>query len=203
MACVRPWWLVILRGDCGGVCGWRVVFAGRGAGGGVAKPGVGWFGGERWDGVGRASAQRAEGRLERWGGRVAVAAVNGPASVVVSGDRQVLGELLELCSAEDVRAREIPVGYASHSPQIEEIREELLGACAGIAPRSCDVPFFSTVTGGLLDTAELDGEYWYRNLRETVQFDGATRSMLTQGHRAFIEAQPAPRIDGWGPGNRR
>jgi polyketide synthase 12 len=133
-----------------------------------------------------------EGRLERWGGRVAVAAVNGLSSVVVSGDPEALGELLEMCSAEGVRAREIPVGYASHSPQIEEIREELLGACAGIVPRSGEVPFFSTVTGGLLDTAELDGEYWYRNLRETVQFDGATRSLVERGHRAFIELSPHP-----------
>ena len=135
-------------------------------------------------------AEELAGRLERWGGRVAVAAVNGPATVVVSGDRQALGELLVLCSAEGVRAREIPVGYASHSPQIEELREELLGACAGIVPRSGGVPFFSTVTGGLLDAVKLDGEYWYRNLRETVQFERATRALLEDGQRTFIELSP-------------
>ena len=54
------------------------------------------------------------------------------------------------------------------------------------------VPFFSTVTGGLVDTAELDGEYWYRNLRETVRFERATRSLLGEGYRAFVEVGPHP-----------
>ena len=64
--------------------------------------------------------------------------------------------------------------------------------CASIDPRSGDVPFFSTVTGGLLDTAELDGEYWYRNMREPVLFARVTRALLEDGQRAFIEVSPHP-----------
>jgi acyl transferase domain-containing protein len=131
-------------------------------------------------------------RLVRWDGRVSVAAVNGPGSVVVSGEREALEELLRELVGEGVRAREIPVGYASHSVQIEEVREELLEGCAGIQPSAGDVPFFSTVTAGLLDTAELDGEYWYRNLRETVRFEEAIRGLLDEGHRAFVEVSPHP-----------
>ncbi len=131
-------------------------------------------------------------RLERWDGRVSVAAVNGPRAVVVSGEREALDGLLGELVSGDVRAREIPVGYASHSAQIEEIREELLEGCAGIAPISGGVPFFSTVTGELVDTAELDGEYWYRNLRETVRFEPATGSLLDEGYRAFVEISPHP-----------
>ena len=52
---------------------------------------------------------------------------------------------------------------------VEPLREELLDAVlADLHPRSGEVPFYSTVTGGLLDMAGLDGEYWYRNLREPV-----------------------------------
>src|SRR4029077_13607070 len=91
-----------------------------------------------------------------------------------------------------VRAREIPVGYASHSAQIEEIREALLDACAGIVPVSGDVPLLWTLTGGLVDTALLDGEYWYRNLRERVGFEGAVRGLLREGYRAFVEVSPHP-----------
>jgi len=130
--------------------------------------------------------------LGRWDGRVSVAAVNGPRSVVLSGERVALDGLLGELVEGGVRAREIPVGYASHSAQIEEVREELLGSCAGIAPVSGDVPFFSTVTGGVLDTALLDGEYWYRNLRETVRFEQATRSLLGEGRRVFLEVSPHP-----------
>jgi benzoate-CoA ligase family protein len=131
-------------------------------------------------------------RVGRWGDRVAVAAVNGPSSVVLSGELRALEELLGECVADGVRARMIPVDYAAHSSQVEAIREELLEGCAGIEPRSGDIPFYSAVTGGLLDTAELDGEYWYRNLRETVQFERATRTVLGQGQRMFVEVSPHP-----------
>jgi candicidin polyketide synthase FscB len=133
-----------------------------------------------------------EGRLERWRGGIGVAAVNGPSAVVVSGGRQALDEFLAECEAEGVRARAIPVDYAAHSVEVEEIREGLLDGCSGIAPRRGDVPFFSTVTGELLDTSELDGEYWYRNLRETVQFEQATRALLGDGRRVFVEVSPHP-----------
>ncbi len=86
----------------------------------------------------------------------------------------------------------IPVDYASHSAQVERSGSVSTGELATIVPRSGDVPFFSTVTGGLLDTAELDGEYWYRNLRETVQFERVTRALLGGGQRAFIEVSPHP-----------
>jgi acyl transferase domain-containing protein len=92
-------------------------------------------------------------RLERWGERIAVAAVNGPGSVVVSGDREALVELLGECEADGVRAREIAVDYAAHSAQVQAIREELLDACSAIVPRSGEIPFYSTLTGGLFDTA--------------------------------------------------
>jgi acyl transferase domain-containing protein/NADPH:quinone reductase-like Zn-dependent oxidoreductase/NADP-dependent 3-hydroxy acid dehydrogenase YdfG len=130
--------------------------------------------------------------LGRWDGALSVAAVNGPGSVVLSGGREALDGLLGELRDGGVRAREIPVGYASHSVQIEEIHEELLGEFAGIAPRSGDVQFYSTVTCGLLDTAELDAQYWYRNLREPVRFEQATRALLADGQRAFIEVSPHP-----------
>jgi acyl transferase domain-containing protein/acyl carrier protein len=131
------------------------------------------------------------GWLKRWEG-VSVAAVNGPSSVVVSGEREALDGLLAELVAGGVRAREIPVGYASHSAQIDEIRGELLEGCHGIVPLSGDVPFFSTVTGGLVDLAGLDEEYWYRNLREPVQFERVTRALLGDGYRVFVEVSPHP-----------
>ncbi len=132
------------------------------------------------------------GLLERFDDRVSVAAVNGPSSVVVSGDVQALDWLLKECDEQGVGARRIAVDYAAHSWQVEEIREELLDGCGPLMPRSGDVSFFSTVTGGLVDTSELDGDYWYRNLREPVQFEDAARGLLEQGYRTFVEVSPHP-----------
>ncbi|MFF6975954.1 type I polyketide synthase [Streptomyces tsukubensis] len=138
------------------------------------------------------SAVEVRERIGVWEGRLSVAAVNGPRSTVVSGDADAVTELLEQLDLEEVRARRIEVDYASHSVQVEEIRERLLDDLHGIAPVSGTLPFWSTVTGGWLDTASLDAAYWYRNLRETVRFEEATRELLTEGFRFFVEASPHP-----------
>nr|WP_325120123.1 SDR family NAD(P)-dependent oxidoreductase [Streptomyces sp. GMR22] len=119
---------------------------------------------------------------------LSVAAVNGPASTVVSGAVEVLDGVL----AEFPEAKRIPVDYASHSGQVEGIREGLAEALAPVRPRAGEVPFFSTVTGRLMDTVELDAEYWYRNLRETVEFQSAIEGLLELGHTVFVEASPHP-----------
>ncbi|MFH8979072.1 SDR family NAD(P)-dependent oxidoreductase, partial [Streptomyces sp. NPDC017890] len=129
---------------------------------------------------------------ERLTGGLSVAAVNGPSSVVVSGDAAGLDALLAGCEADEVRARRIPVDYASHSVHVEAIREELLDVLAGLEPRASEVPFFSTVTADWLDTSVMDAEYWYTNLRQTVRFEEATRALAEQGHRFFVETSAHP-----------
>ncbi|MFF3489278.1 SDR family NAD(P)-dependent oxidoreductase [Streptomyces sp. NPDC002701] len=130
--------------------------------------------------------------LTAFDGRIGVAAVNGPASVVVSGDADALDEFLARCEQTGVRARRVVVDYASHSAHVERIEEELADLLAPVVGRSCAVPFYSTVSGSVIDTAELDGGYWYRNLRGTVQFEAATRALLADGFHVFVEVSAHP-----------
>jgi polyketide synthase 12 len=125
---------------------------------------------------------------------ISVAAVNGPSAVVVSGDVAALDELVSCCTEHDLRARRIDVDYASHSVAVEAIREQLAEALSGIEPRSSRTAFFSTVTGGLIDTAELGADYWFRNVRQTVEFDQAVRTASRSGYRTFIESSPHPAL---------
>ncbi|WP_258564819.1 type I polyketide synthase, partial [Streptomyces sp. WELS2] len=139
------------------------------------------------------SAERAEDYVSRWGGALTVAVVNAAGSVVVSGDTQALSELVESCAADGIRARAVPVDYASHSPHVEAIRERLHTELDGVRPRQGTIPYYSAVTGGLLhDTTELDAGYWYRNLREPVRFDLATAALLADGHGVVVEVSPHP-----------
>ncbi|MEV8478456.1 type I polyketide synthase [Streptomyces sp. NPDC051173] len=131
-------------------------------------------------------------RLSEWGDRLAVAAVNGPAVVVVSGDTDALEELLAGCEADGVRARRIAVDYASHCAHVEEIEEVLARDLADITPHAGTVPFYSTVTGSLLDTTDLDAGYWYRNLRRTVRFAETVDALLGDGFRLFVESSAHP-----------
>ncbi|MFI2478727.1 SDR family NAD(P)-dependent oxidoreductase [Nocardia xishanensis] len=137
-------------------------------------------------------AAEVEQRLARWGGRAGVAAVNGPTSTVVSGARDALAEFLSSCAAEGIRARRIPVDYMAHSPRVEILRTDLVAALSDVRPRSSEIAFYSTVTGTSVDTAGLDAEYWYRNLRDVVRFEDVTRVLFADGYRAFVEVSPHP-----------
>ena len=70
--------------------------------------------------------------------------------------------------------------------------EELLAALADVCPVVGTVPLYSTVDGGWLDTTVMDAEYWYRNLRQPVEFESAVRGLLAEGYRAFVEVSPHP-----------
>lgn len=138
------------------------------------------------------NAEESQDRIERWGGKLSIAAINGPSSVVLGGDPDALEELLSELRACGVRSRKIKVDYAAHSSHVESIRQELIAGCEAIVPVSSELPFYSATTGAQLDTAGLDGAYWYRNLRETVLFDPVVRQMLTDKFRAFVEVSPHP-----------
>ncbi|PKW18354.1 type I polyketide synthase [Saccharopolyspora spinosa] len=126
------------------------------------------------------------------GGRLEVAAINGPRSVVVSGDLEAVDELLAECAEKDMRARRIPVDYASHSAHVEVVRSPVLAAAAGVRHRDGQVPWWSTVIGDWVDPARLDGEYWYRNLRQPVRFEHAVQGLVERGFGLFIEMSAHP-----------
>ena len=137
-------------------------------------------------------AAEVRARIDGGPGRLHIATVNGPASTVVSGEAEALGALVDAYTAEGVRARRIPVDYASHSSHVEAIKDELLEVLAGIEPRTSDIAFYSTITAEAIDTAALDAVYWYRNLRETVEFERTIRALADDGHRLFVETSAHP-----------
>jgi acyl transferase domain-containing protein len=127
-----------------------------------------------------------------WGGVIEVAALNGPVSTVVSGDPGALAELVAGGEVAAYRARAVAVDYASHCAHVDLLADELREGLAGVSPRAGDVRFFSTVTGRWLDGVELDGGYWFRNLRQSVQLEAATRALLAEGYRVFVEVSAHP-----------
>ncbi|WP_327674626.1 type I polyketide synthase [Kitasatospora sp. NBC_00458] len=137
-------------------------------------------------------AEEVAGRIAGRSEELGIAAVNGPSATVVSGDREAVADLVEQYRAEGVRAKPVPVDYASHSAQMEPLRESLPVLLAGIRPRTSSVAFYSTLTGERFDTAGLDAGYWFRNLRGTVRLETAVRAALAAGHRAFVESSPHP-----------
>ncbi|MFG1780703.1 SDR family NAD(P)-dependent oxidoreductase [Micromonospora sp. NPDC049048] len=137
-------------------------------------------------------ADTVRDRIARFGERISVAAVNGPAAVVVSGEPEAVEELLAELAGEQARVRRIAVDYASHSAQVERIRDELAGVLAGITPGPAAVPLFSTTDLRWLDGEEMGPDYWYRNLRQPVELERAIRALAAEGHDTYVECSPHP-----------
>jgi rifamycin polyketide synthase module 1/2/3 len=138
-------------------------------------------------------ADQVRSRIEGWAGRIEVAVVNGPSSVVIGGDTEALDQAVESLTRDGVRVRRVAVDYASHTHQVEEIAEVLVLALGEIEARVPAVPFYSTVTGGWIeDGAILDGGYWYRNLRQQVGFGPAITDLRGQGYGVFLEVSAHP-----------
>ncbi|MDT0527734.1 SDR family NAD(P)-dependent oxidoreductase [Micromonospora sp. DSM 115977] len=137
------------------------------------------------------SADAVAERLPAFPG-VGVAAVNGPSTVVVSGPPQPVADLVESCQADGVRARLIPVDYASHSAAVQEVAEQLRADLADVAPQQGHTRLVSTLTGDWVEPASMTAGYWFDNLRQTVQFDAAVRVAVAAGHTTFVEISPHP-----------
>ncbi|WP_390098187.1 type I polyketide synthase [Streptomyces tendae] len=133
-----------------------------------------------------------EAGIAPWKDRLSVAVVNGPGSVVISGEPDALDEFVEKARAEGARARRISVSYASHSHQVSRVRDQVIRPLADVRPRTSDLPLYSTLTGEPVDTAGMDGTYWYENLRRQVLFAPSVRRLLGDGFRVFIEMSPHP-----------
>ncbi|MFI6825429.1 SDR family NAD(P)-dependent oxidoreductase, partial [Micromonospora sp. NPDC050187] len=127
-----------------------------------------------------------------WADTLSVAALNGASVTVVSGDATSVAELLATCAERGIRARQIAVDYASHCGHVEAVREDLAAALGTIVSHPTEVAFHSTVTGDLVDTTELDAEYWYRNLREPVRLAPVVDALIAAGYRTFVEVSPHP-----------
>ncbi|MGQ5640278.1 SDR family NAD(P)-dependent oxidoreductase [Streptomyces sp. EWL5.16] len=125
--------------------------------------------------------------------RIGIAAVNGPNSTTVSGETEAVEALVAACQAEGARARLIKSSVPGHSPLMDRFDGRLQEELGRITPRPSPVAIYSTVTGDLIDPTDLDTGYWYRNLREPVQF-AAAMSRLVERERgsAVIELGPHP-----------
>ncbi|MBT2542030.1 acyltransferase domain-containing protein [Streptomyces sp. ISL-44] len=123
---------------------------------------------------------------------VSVGVNNSPRSTVLSGDRDALAAIAERLEADQVFCRWVKVDVASHSPQMDPLREDLLSALDGIAPRAGTVPVYSTVTGSVASGTEMNIHYWADNLREPVLFADQVARLVEDGVSVFIEMSPHP-----------
>ncbi len=124
--------------------------------------------------------------------KLSIAVSNSSRSTVLSGDPAALDEVIAQLERKEVFCRRIKVDVASHSPQMDPLRADLLEAIAGLQPHTANIPIYSTVQGEIVDGAQLDEKYWVNNLRQPVLFSKMVRKLHEEGHEVFIEISAHP-----------
>lgn len=138
------------------------------------------------------SAANALKLIEPYGEKLSLAAINSPTSVSISGDSTAVEEVAKQIEARGVFMRFVPVNYAFHSAQMNPVKKELLASLKGLRPKKAKLPLYSTVMGELAQGTEFNADYWWRNVRQTVNFAPAIEKMMVAGHKFFLEIAAHP-----------
>ncbi len=124
---------------------------------------------------------------------VAIAGYNSPHTTVLSGEPSAIERVRSRLEQQDIFCRSVRDAVPFHSAQVDPLLPDLAQLLAGIRPQPAVLPFYSTVTAGLLPArALLDVAYWQRNMRQPVQFAGAVQQLINDQYRHFLEISPHP-----------
>ncbi|MGD0739971.1 MAG: SDR family NAD(P)-dependent oxidoreductase [Terracidiphilus sp.] len=123
---------------------------------------------------------------------VSLSAVNGPASITLTGDGDALERIRLRLEERQIFARLLPVTIAYHSPLMDKIKDEFLTSMAGLRGRKARIPFLSDLTGTWASGEECDAQYWWRAIRQPVLFRNCIDELLGADITTFVEVGPHP-----------
>ncbi|GGZ41800.1 type I polyketide synthase [Streptomyces poonensis] len=145
-------------------------------------------------GLGRNEAEEA---LRSYGDRLEVAGINSGTDVTVAGDAAALAALGEDLADRGVFFHDLGLDYAFHSRTMDAQQAALTAALKDLEAGPATIPFYSTVTGTRTPGADLDGDYWWRNVREPVVFSDTVEEAMADGADIFLEIGPHPVLRGY------
>ncbi len=142
-----------------------------------------------------ADERRVERAIAPYRDRAAIAALNGPQNVVISGERGAVSAIAAQFERESVRVRDLNASRAFHSPLMDPMLDEFERAVSAIRLSPPEIRLVSNVTGDLAGSLDLARPgYWRRHVRETVRFDAGMRALAAQGVKIFLEVGPRPTL---------
>ncbi|CTQ53973.1 Erythronolide synthase, modules 3 and 4 [Roseibium album] len=121
--------------------------------------------------------------------RLELAANNSPRSVTISGDSESLDAFAKFARKKKWAMRRLNLAYPFHSALVDPIKEPLLTALEGLTPATPDIPFYSTVTPNDNCTG-VNADYWWKNVRQPVQFSAAIENMAADDFSVLVEIGP-------------
>jgi amino acid adenylation domain-containing protein/non-ribosomal peptide synthase protein (TIGR01720 family) len=135
--------------------------------------------------------------IEPYRDAVAIAAINAPELVVISGESEPLQEALAALTRQDVDHQLLKVNRAFHSPMVKAVSDELLQAVAAVELGPARLPLISNLTGTRVATGDtLDTDYWCRQTLAPVRFMDSVQAVSAETAQVFLEIGPKPVLTG-------
>ncbi|WP_373560317.1 type I polyketide synthase [Streptomyces sp. Ag109_G2-15] len=138
-----------------------------------------------------ATEDEVTGLLKGHEAEVSVAAVNGPASVVISGDEDTVLRITAELDAAGVKTRRLNVSHAFHSPHMAPMLDEFRATAGKLEFSRPVTPIVSNVTGRVLTADEArSADYWADHIRRAVRFHDGIRTLHAEGVETYVELGP-------------
>ncbi|NEQ65216.1 MAG: amino acid adenylation domain-containing protein, partial [Symploca sp. SIO2D2] len=125
-------------------------------------------------------------------GKVAIAAINGPQSIVISGEGKAVEALATNLKLEGIQTQLLQVSHAFHSPLMEPMLAEFEAVTKAITYEQPSIPLISNVTGKQVTEQITTAEYWVNHVRQPVQFAQSLQTLYQEGYELFLEIGPKP-----------
>ena len=139
-----------------------------------------------------ASEERVRQAIEPYRQVVSIAAVNGPESVVISGERDAVLAIAAQLAATGVKTRQLTVSHAFHSPLMAPMLGAFRQVAQTITYHQPNLDLVSNLTGKLAGAEVATPDYWVRHVRDTVRFADGIATLRAAGITAFLEIGPKP-----------
>lgn len=141
------------------------------------------------------SIEEATSLIKDYKDKISIAVSNAPKSTVISGDATAIEKVIKEIEQKDIFCRKVNVDVASHSQQVDELKEDLLVQLASIQPKETKVAMYSSVMTEKINGEILNADYWINNLRNPVKFYDTINLMRKDGNTVFIECSPHPVLE--------
>ena len=142
-----------------------------------------------------APIEEIEAAISHLPDRVAIAAINAPGSVVISGETNAVEAVLADFARRNVVGQRLFVSLAAHSPLMEPALDRMEGLARSVAMSPPAIPIAWNLTGHPLPNGKApDAVYWRRHMREPVRFADGIKSLYDDGFRIFLEVGPHPSL---------
>jgi acyl transferase domain-containing protein/acyl carrier protein len=136
--------------------------------------------------------------IERFDGRLSIAAINGPENTVVSGPSALVGEIVGEFDRRGVRTQRLAVSNAFHSALVDGVLDGFEAEARKVRFSPPAIRLLSNVTGGFVGDEVCSATYWRNHLRQPVRFGDGIRVAYGEGYRIFLEVGPHPVLLGMG-----